>query len=134
IMTLKFDSPTLAVWKNSGIAAVLVRFVNGGCAGTKISVEISPRDVSGLSACDVGGITAYFQEVDRERLDGARLTRMEKGGKEKWIYSAHSVKGRCGCGSSFSFTESDGKSAAKHVAVDIAKIADLKARLARKGS
>ncbi|MDQ1344221.1 MAG: hypothetical protein QG650_941 [Patescibacteria group bacterium] len=132
-MTLKFDSPTLAVWKNSGIAAVLVRFVNGGCAGMKISVEISPRDVSGLSSCDVGGITTYFRKDDRERLDGARLTRTEKDGKEKWIYSGPSVKGRCGCGSSFSFTDSDSK-AAKHVAVDIAKIADLKARLARKGS
>jgi Fe-S cluster assembly iron-binding protein IscA len=133
-MTLKFDSPTLAVWKNAGVLAVLVRFVNGGCAGTRISVEISPHDVSGLSSCDVGGIMAYFQEVDRERLDTARLTKVEKNGKEKWMYSDSAVKGRCGCGSSFSFTELDTKGATRHVAVDIAKIADLKTRLARKGN
>lgn len=124
-MALKIDSPTLESWKAAGVRSVIVRFVTGGCAGTKISVEKEPENISGLRFVDLGGIVAYFDDADAPRLDGARITRTEKNGKETWIFSGPEVKGRCGCGSSFSFEKSD-KPALGHA--DLEKLAGLKAR------
>ncbi|MFB0965238.1 MAG: hypothetical protein QMC36_06190 [Patescibacteria group bacterium] len=91
-MALKIDSPTLSLWNSSGIKSVRVRFITGGCAGTKVSVTPADSSETGLPSFDVGGISAHFEEADREKLDGARLTRIDKNGREVWMYSAATVK------------------------------------------
>lgn len=103
---LRFDPATLARWKDAGVTEVAVRLVRGGCAGTKVSVEENPpsESVGGLSREDVpGGPALRFEASDRDKLEGARITGVEKSGKRVWIFSAGNVKGRCGCGTSFSF-------------------------------
>lgn len=87
-MALKIDSPTLSLWSASGISAVRVRFVRGGCAGTKVSVTPAASDDVELPSFDIGGVRAHFEESDRELLQEARLTRVDKNGKEIWLYTA----------------------------------------------
>lgn len=87
-MALKIDSPTLALWSASGISAVRVRFVRGGCAGTKVSVAPAESGELELPSFDAGGVRAHFEESDRELLQEARLTRVDKNGKEIWLYTA----------------------------------------------
>lgn len=87
-MALKIDSPTLSLWNASGISAVRVRFVRGGCAGTKVSVAPAESGELELPSFDVGGVRAHFDESDRELLQEARLTRVDKNGKEIWLYTA----------------------------------------------
>lgn len=87
-MALKIDSPTLSVWNAAGISSVRVRFVRGGCAGTKVSVSPAESADTALPHFDVGSVRAHFEESDRELLQDARLTRVEKNGKEIWMYVA----------------------------------------------
>ncbi|MFZ3232344.1 MAG: hypothetical protein WA194_02225 [Patescibacteria group bacterium] len=87
-MALKIDSPTLSLWNASGISAVRVRFVRGGCAGTKVSVTPAESGEFELPCFDVGSVRAHFEESDRELLQEARLTRVDKNGKEIWLYTA----------------------------------------------
>lgn len=128
-MALKIDSPTLSLWNSSGVKAVRVRFVSGGCAGTKVSVvPESVTDSQESPFFEQGGIRVRFDESDRGLLQDARLTRVEKNGKEVWLYAAQIVKGRCGCGSSFTF-DAEKNPVSKHdVApkIDLKKLAELK--------
>ncbi len=87
-MALKIDSPTLSVWNAAGISSVRVRFVRGGCAGTKVSVTPAESADSVLPCFEVSGIAVHFEDADRSLLQDARLTRMEKNGKEIWLYVA----------------------------------------------
>lgn len=132
---LKFDSASIARWESSGISEVAVVFVDGGCAGTKVSVieSPSPETVAGYAKMSLGSISVRFEESYRDKLDGARLTRVDKSGKSVWIFSTPAVKGRCGCGTSFSFdSEYSGGSHAetKKPVPDLSKIAALKAAFA----
>lgn len=136
----RIDSPTLALWKSENVRSVVVRFVSGGCAGTKLSVERTDEIPAGFESFDLGGTVAHFDPSDRERLEGARITRVEKGAKEVWMYVAPKVLGRCGCGSSFSFSPFEKASSAhsdakgrspSETGIDPAKLSALKARFAR---
>lgn len=129
-MNLKIDSPTLALWKTTGVDKISISFVAGGCSGTKIAVDTVPSPSWPKSSVTVGDTVVHFEESDRIKLENARLTRVEKNGKTVWLYVSEGVKGRCGCGSSFSF-DSDSTPVSKHVPnpkFDIGKIASLKAK------
>lgn len=76
-------------------------FVAGGCAGTKIRVEENPFETDGLAMIETDSITVFCANSDWEKLEGARIT----GVNGEWIFASASVKNRCGCGTSFSFSE-----------------------------
>jgi Fe-S cluster assembly iron-binding protein IscA len=124
-MALIIDRPTLALWKSQGVSKVFVGFSNGGCSGTKLSVTTDAFDTTGLVKAEItNGIDAYFRAEDAGKLSEGRATRVEKNGKQQWIFTSGSVRGRCGCGTSFSFSDAPAKPK-----IDHSKLALLRASM-----
>ncbi|MCD5380749.1 hypothetical protein LR004_02375, partial [Candidatus Gracilibacteria bacterium] len=72
-----------------------------------------------------GGLRIYLDKRDKEKLDNCTITRVviaDHTGKEKvrYILKSDEVKGRCGCGSSFSFGEK------QKPKLDLTKLRDFK--------
>lgn len=105
-------------------------FFWGGCSGTKLDV-VEEFEID-ASLFLTGGhnypFDIYVEEKDKEKFDGAIITKLEKidpknphlaGGKIAYIFTNEKVKERCGCGTSFSFEK-------KKVKWDIEKLKKLK--------
>jgi hypothetical protein len=114
-MFITFDPKTLADFQARNVQEVFVHFISKGCEGTKVEV-LEEFSKEGLGSDAGTSLTVYFSPIERERLEGSRVT---KAGA-KWIFTSSQVTGRCGCGSSFSFEKK---------LVDKSKLAKLRGAL-----
>ncbi|MDD2891431.1 MAG: hypothetical protein PHQ95_00530 [Candidatus Gracilibacteria bacterium] len=93
------DKNSIQSFLNARVSAIFISFIQGGCSGTKVSIE-TEFDRTGLVGSQITeGLTAYYRKEEQVALEQGRITSVN----EKWIFSSDKVQDRCGCGSSFSF-------------------------------
>ena len=118
---LKLCKNTLKYFKERNAEKIKVFFYEAGCSGTKVDIvdefdidesviEISPHLTSPLEERDSTTLRIYIDKREKEQFENCSITRVvtaDHTWKEKvrYIYKSEEVKGRCWCGSSFSFWE-----------------------------
>lgn len=108
---IKIDKNTIESYEKSWIKKIKIYFYEAGCSGTKLMIESEfeiDDDVEKLESSYPFEI--YVEKKDVERFENCSITRTiisDHTGKEKlrYIFTSWLVKQRCGCGSSFNFSE-----------------------------
>ena len=103
-MHLRFDTHTLATFKEQGISDVYVWIIQAGCAGMKVCFErksdTTPSECQGYE--QPSGLVVWSTQHDATYLDEGQIA-VANG---RTYFSSKKVQGRCGCGTSISFTKS----------------------------
>jgi hypothetical protein len=96
---ITLDKNAIDRFREQGTREIFVRLIKKGCEGTKIEVLTHiPTDIS-VTRFETPDLSIACATSEAEKLTGSRLTQVG----EKWIFTSAQVKGRCGCGTSFSF-------------------------------
>jgi hypothetical protein len=93
---VQFDKNTLRDWKNRGILDITLSLVDGGCAGSRVSVIEGSTEVS--SQEKIEDINIHYADSEKSLFKSAIISQV----RNKWILKSQDINTRCGCGSSFS--------------------------------
>jgi len=122
---LQLDKKTVSEFEEAGVEKLKVFFIEAGCSGTKIQMEIEFEVGDELDKLETQyNFELYVPKTDREHLENASITRVVKAdhtGVEKirYIFSSDDVEDRCGCGTSFAFEKASPK-------IDLEKLIKLR--------
>ncbi len=87
------DKKSIQSFEERNIRSIFISFIQSGCAGTKVSVEIEFDTIGLISSPLSEKITAFYKKEEQETLEQGNIT-FAKG---KWIFSSEKVQDRCGC-------------------------------------
>lgn len=119
-MSIKLDKNTIKFFRNKWSKDILIHFYEAWCSGTKLDItddfEINDSIIKlkflplPKGVPEGRGIMIYVKKSDKEKLENSSITRVVKSDhtwkeKVRYIYSSEKVVDRCGCGSSFNFSE-----------------------------
>lgn len=114
------DKNSVRTFLDQDIHSIFISFVQGGCAGIKVSIETEFNTINLVSSLIVPGLTAFYRKEEQEILEQGYITFV----KGKWLFSSEKIQDRCGCGSSFSFEKK---------LIDTNKLAKLQEIFGKKG-
>ena len=121
---MKIDKKTIQSFKEKWVEKIKLFFYDAWCSWTKLDIEENP-DITNLILCNnIDWIDVYCSENNKDKFVDCNITKTvseDHTWKEKvrYIYTSTKVKDRCGCWSSFSFSE-------KNLQIDLNKLKDLK--------
>lgn len=103
-MNLHIEQKILDTFNSNDIK---IYFYESWCEWTKINFW-ADFDKTGLEFITVSGKDIYFEQKDKENLDGWKIvskidTNWWHSTHEKYIFLSEKIKSRCGCATSFSF-------------------------------